>query len=1331
MFFRIILLVISVFTSFYRKSWNGMPILQLHVGSGYLKAGIFFLLVIYLLPVYGADNVQFYNLNEKYGISIRETNQVLSDDYGFIWISSKMGIVRYTEDDIRTYQLPYDSEDIITVRLVYKNGVLYAYTNNGQILRYNSIKDKFEMIINISNLLKNPYIVVNQMLIDEEGRMWLASSFGLFCNDGRTGLTAVIQNQDIQYAEWFDTTHFFYAIKGQIKLFSTLNFSVENYYTFPGGIEFAISNLFYDDNLNTLWIGTLADGLFYLNNKNGNLKLSCLCRVPSQPVLAIEANSDSTMLVGIDGQGVWEINKHRSEVISVYKEDSNDPHSLKGNGVYDIYCDINNRVWVCTYSGGVSYFDQADSIITEINHVVNNSNSLVNNDVNSILEDSEGNLWFATNNGISSWNKSTNRWKSFYHNKEKHAQVFHDLCEDNEGKIWAGSYSSGVYLLDRKSGKELRHYSSEETDDEFNNNFVFDIYNDSQGNIWIGGVRGDLICYRSREDRFKSYKNFTVKVMMEYGSGKMLIGTTFGLLLLDAETGNTQTLVQGYLVYDMLLNNGVVWLCTSGNGIISYNLITKEIKNFSIDSGLPSDFVNSITFSKGYFWIGTEHGLCRMNEDGSTILTFNSFPALSNVSFNQNSHCTLKNGKQIWGTNKGAFIFDPDEIPINRYQGRIFFQDMTIAGRSIRESSKLKLKSPLDSLKELSLRYYQNTISLELISIGVTSPGSKFSWRLDGLDKEWSKPSKNRILSYSNIPSGTYPLRIRMIDSSLTYVIEERTVVLHIIPPFWNAWWFRILAFCFVTGLIIFGFFYYIGRLKKRHSDEKIRFFANTAHELRTALTLIKGPVEELNKEAGLSDKGLSYLHLATEQTQRLLSVVTQLMDFQKVDVGKEKLLLSMANVVKVIEDRVMMLESYARSKSIELKFISNRSKFITAIDELIIEKVVDNLVSNAIKYSLQNGSVLVVLECSSSKWILEVRDQGIGIGKKAQRQLFKEYYRGDNAVNSKIVGSGIGLLLVKNYVTLHGGKISCCSQQNIGSTFQVVIPYKKIDKSLVVQKTEVKSSQEFDHSGKIDSLWSDQKELNAGSKMKILIVEDHDYLREFLKSSMEQKFYIYLAGDGQKAWKLIQKETPDLIISDIMMPAMDGFELCRKLKSTYETSHIPIILLTALTGKAQQLKGLGLGADDYLTKPFDVTLLQQRIKTIIQNREIVREKTLKIIKLKEEEVIVSNELNDKFMKRMIEVVRENMDNVKFSKDDFALAMNVSRSLLYKKVKSLTNQSPTDFVRLVRLNHALDLLQSKKYTITEISELCGFSSVSYFSTVFRKHYGKSPTQVIN
>jgi CheY-like chemotaxis protein/anti-sigma regulatory factor (Ser/Thr protein kinase) len=394
-----------------------------------------------------------------------------------------------------------------------------------------------------------------------------------------------------------------------------------------------------------------------------------------------------------------------------------------------------------------------------------------------------------------------------------------------------------------------------------------------------------------------------------------------------------------------------------------------------------------------------------------------------------------------------------------------------------------------------------------------------------------------------------------------------------------------------------------------------------------------------------------------------------------------------------------------------------------------MIEKVIDNLISNAVKYSNSGSQVQILFTGDARRWILEVKDQGIGIGKKAQRKLFREFYRSENAVNSKIVGSGIGLLLAKNYVALHKGTITCVSEKNVGSCFKIIIPFKEVvEESVPNRITELIPVSESTQ--QIQPLPLLPQESVKKVDMHILVVEDNDDLRDFMQYPLAEAFEVQTAEDGEQAWKIIQKQQPDLVVSDVMMPNMDGFELCRLMKSTYETSHIPIILLTSLTEKAQQLHGLGLGADDYLTKPFDMTLLAQRIKSIIQNRKTVREKALKIIGENRDEPILSNELNDRFVKKAVEVVHRHIADSAFGKDEFASAMNVSSSLLYKKIKAFTDQSPVDFIKTIRLNYALELLQSHKYTVTEAGELCGFSSVGYFSTVFRKHFGKSPTEIV-
>ena len=1284
---------------------------------------IFVFIVISAFDLY-SSNLKFYSINAMYGISMREANSVCKDDNGFIWASSKAGILRLTDDDYRLYQLPYETANILTVKLVYKNSLLLAYTNNGQIFYYNVLSDRFDLLENLRTVLKSNFLSVTSLVIEGDS-YWIASSYGLYKYQNGEFTFVGDDKSTVQSVATDNKNHIFVARGSGIWQVDCSTLTSKCLVRNTSMPSFDVSKIYYDNTLNRLWIGTISSGLFYYDFNSGlfsNLQSNTL---PKQPILAIETNSESSVLIGIDGQGIWELSRRGDRLLNVYKESGDDQSSLRGNGIYDIFCDQNKRVWICSYSGGVSYFDLASPLVNQITHQTNNPNSLVNNSVNSILEDGRGQIWFATDNGISCLDKTTNNWRNFYNNKQEQAQVFLTLCRDNSGRIWAGSYSSGVYVIDEKTGRELAHYSEQDKNSPVQNDFVFDIFKDSQGDLWIGGVNSEVICYRSRENDFKSYPYQPLNAFEELSPNKMLMGCTYGLVLLDKLTGETKILLDGCLIHDILVVKGEVWIGTSGEGLIRFDPQSGKTEHFTTQSGLSSNFINSIAYADDYLWLGTENGLCRFNPNDKSVLIYSSIFSLSRVSFNRNAQNILRNGQLAFGTNGGAVFFDPGAIQQIQTNGKIFFQDLTISGRSIRESTNFKLDEPLDSLHTITLKYNQNTLSLELIPVGVGA-GSKFSWKMEGLDDEWRQPSDHRFVTYTNIPSKDFTLKIRLYDSSLSQIIAERTLKINMIPPFWKTWWFLVLMFMSVTSVLYLYFWYYIGKLKQQHSDDKINFFANTTHDIRTLLTLISAPVEELKKEKSLSEKGNYYLRLALDQTRRLSTIATQLLDFQKMDVGKGQLSLKMVDIVNLVSIRKMMFDSLANKKNVELCFSSDKASCITAVDESMIEKVIDNLISNAVKYSHTDSKVHIQLNFNKNSWELVVEDSGIGMSKKAQNQLFKEFYRGENAVNSKVVGSGIGLMVVKNYVNMHDGQITYTSQENIGSTFRVVIPLKevasKIDSSEAA-KQKYSSSEDVVISPLIPNSELDKK------PMSILVVEDNDDLRNFMQYPLREEFEVFLAEDGVKAWEMIQTQMPDLVVSDVMMPNMDGFELCELIKSTYETSHIPVVLLTALSEKAEQLRGLGLGADDYLTKPFDMTLLILRIKSIIQRQILVREKALNLSPVNFDEPILENKLNDKFVKKAMEVVHANISNASFDKDTFASEMNVSSSLLYKKIKSLTNQSPVDFIKDIRLNYALKLLQKKNYSVTEVSELSGFSSIGYFSTVFKKHFGKSPTEI--
>lgn len=1274
----------------------------------------------------------FYSVNDIHGVSLRMANSVVEDDIGFIWISSKTGILRLTEDYSKSYLLPYNTPDVITLKLAFNASCLIAYSNNGQFFRYDNLLDEFVFFFDLRPILGTNRISVFNVLIDPTGLLYIPTNLGLFSYGYGQQLVSVTPiYQGVRHLAWYDDNHLFVSRDDGIHLVDTKGQELQLFAFNTFSRPHHVTRLFYDKGETRLWIGTQSGNLMYLdvNDSNTITKVN-LKELPTQPILAIELNTDSTIMIGFDGQGLWELTRDGSRVLNVYREDVNNPSSLHGNGVYDIYKDSRGRIWVCTYSAGVSFFEQSSFDVTKVRHLANNINSLVNNVVNDIFEDAYGHIWFATNNGISRWHVATNTWESFLNNETGEARVVLSVFGDSEGKIWAGTWSTGIFVLDAKTGRKLDHYFYPGEPNPALGNNIFDIWEDSEGDLWIVGAVEEVIRYSRKERKIYRYGNEPVYTIKELNADEMLLGCSFGLMVLHKHTGNKEIILDGFIVYDIYVGDQEIWCGTGGGGLIRLDLNDRSYIQYTIDNGLVSNFVNSLYFVDNFIWLGTERGLCRFNPDTREVLNYSSIIQLANVSFNTGAVRYLRNMHLAFGTNQGAILFNPSTLQPHINEGHIFIQDIIISGRTIRDLKGFDLKVPVDQLEVLDLSYSQRTISFELLPKGIAAPGSKISWKINALEDVWSTPSTNRVLTFANLPSGNYELQIRMYNNSLSQIIEERKIMLRINYPFWQTWWFFTLAIVFAVGILYFSFRYQISLIQKRHSEEKVEFFANTAHEIRTALTLIGGPVEEIKKERDLSDHGKYYLSLASSQVNNLMKVATDLLDFQKFDKGKDEIRLEAVNLIELIKHRLSMFESYAERRHIKLTFHSEIEAGITAVDIDKMSKVFDNLISNAIKYSRKGGSVQVSFQNENGSWVFIVKDQGIGISAHSQKQLFKEYYRSANAVSSKIMGSGMGLIVVRSYVERHDGKVSLTSEENKGTTFKVEVPYVHDLERFKTNTLHIQDAagQELRLKNLLKGVTSPEKGKNF--KTHLLVVEDNENLRGFMNAALGDSFKVSSAADGKEAWEIISRELPDLVISDVMMPEMDGFELCRLMKSTYETSHIAVILLTSLSEKTDQLHGIGLGADAYLTKPFDMALLISRINSIILNRKVIKEKALKLFDHLPDEPIMDNKLNDQFVKMAFEVARANISNPEFGKDKFASEMNVSSSLLYKKIKNLTDQSPTDFIKTIRLKEAIGLLKTKKHTITEVSEMCGFSSVGYFSTVFKKYYRKTPSEIL-
>ena len=1262
------------------------------------------LLTFISLAGMGAEPV-FYNVNNLYNISIRETNSVCKDADGFVWVSSKMGILRFASHNYRFYNLPYSERNALTVRLECRNNMLVAYCNSGQVFIYNRVSDQFEPLINLTRYINRLNLIIYKIAIDSKLNLWIATSNGFF--EYTNGQIRTIEGQGAFYnLEWLSDNNLVVAGLSTIQIIDTGAPDALPYDIGANLPESIKTSIFCDIRHNRLWIGTKTDGL--LKYDFATHTAVAVNGIPKLPVLALEQFNDSTLLAGVDGHGICSIDIESGQIKNIYQNDRNNPQSLASNGVYDILCDPGKRVWVCTYDDGVLFTNIESKKITHYQHLTNNDNSIKNNHVNDICEDADGNLWFATNNGVSRYNPLTDKWLHTLHKGREHSPVFLSVCADADGLIWAGSYSSGVYVLNR-DGLTVSHYTSS-TSSIYDNDFVFSLLNDCNNDMWIGGTNNDIFRVNRNSRTFSRFDYVPVNTFAELDSNHLLLGCTSGLFKLDKTTGDKIVMFDSCIVNDILIRNDTIWVATHGNGLIRMNANGEISAHYNIQDGLPSDFATSLLYASGHLWVGTETGLCKFAPSSGKAFIFPSTPQLS-TSFNRHAALVMSNGNLIWGTSNGAVCLNPDFEPDGQSDGKIFIQDISVAGSSIRNIAGMTDSIPINQLNKLKLNYTQNTIKIELEALGRVV-GPRFAWKMEGLDANWNVPSVQNIISYPNLPSRSFDLIIRLYDNTMSRVIDERKLAITVKPAFWHTWQF--LVFCYIiAAVLIFTFVMrYISEMKRRHSEDKIRFFANTAHEMRTSLMLIKAPIDELSKETGLSTQGAKYLDMASQQARQLSAVVTQLMDFQKADIGKEYLKLVDTELISFINQKVQMFESLAQKNNCHITFVRDTESLCSAIDIDMMGKVIDNLLSNAIKYSPDGGPITVSLQSGKEMWRLKVADNGIGISDSEQRHLFREFYRSENAVNAKVVGSGIGLMLVKSYVELHGGSVSCTSQQNRGSVFTIEIPTVTVGTKPEKRITKRQSTK--------------NETLATKPDITLMIVEDNDNLLRFMRETLSGEFNIATATNGNEAWQAMQQQLPDIVVSDVMMPEMDGFELCRLMKSTFETAHIPIILLTALSDRAEQLQGLGLGADDYLTKPFDMDILRMRLKTLVRNRQLTKSKIINSLS-HGTPVELGNKQNDDFVQKLHLVVKTNMGNCDFDKEQFATAMNVSSSLLYKKIKALTDLSPTDFIKMARLEYAQQLLKAQKYNITEISEMCGFASAAYFSTVFKKQYGVAPS----
>ncbi len=1322
-----------------------------------MKKWIFLFL---LFPLACAAQTYRY-LGVKDGLSNRRVYCIQKDKTGYMWFLTHEGIDRFNGKEIKQYKLTDGDTEVnslLNLNWLYtdRDGVLWEIGKKGKIFRYDQLRDRFELIYKLPiEQFRDLPAPISFAWLDRNNRIWLCNEETIFLYHTATNRIQRVGNElkeAVTNIEQIDESHYFIGTETGIHYAKLENETLELIDCDKlESVKVQVSDLHFDRKAGKLFIGTFLRGVFVYDTH-----LKSIVQ-PDSNLKDITINkfkplNDRELLIATDGGGVYKMNIATFRLAPYIITDYDSNNGMNGNSINDIYVDDEKRIWLANYPIGVTIQNNRYPEYKWIKHSIGNKQSLVNDQVNAIIEDNDGDLWYATNNGISFFNSKTGQWRSVLSSFEKpqgnKSHIFLTLCEVAPGIVWAGGYSSGIYQIDKKTFQvsyfmpPLYTHTSMRPD-----KYIRDIRKDSQGYIWSGGFYNlKRICLKSQDVRLYPGLN-SITAIIEKDEQSMWIGSATGLYLLDKESGEWERIklpVESTYVYSLhQTRNGSLYIGTSGSGLLIYDCHKKLFTRYNSDNCalISNNIYTILSDADKEILMGTENGLTSFYPEQKKFHNWTKDMGLMTTHFNALSGVLRRNDHFVFGSSDGAIEFHKAMKLPRSYSSKMIFSDFRLFYQTVYPGdAHSPLKENINNTKVLKLKYNQNIFSLRISSINYDYPSNiLYSWKLEGFYKEWSKPGDESTIRYTNLAPGTYTLRVRAISNEdKRVVLEERSMDIIIARPFWLTIWAMLLYAGILFFIVSILSRILILRKQRKVSDEKIHFFINTAHDIRTPLTLIKAPLEELREKETLSKEGLTNINTALRNVNALLCLTTNLINFEKADVYSSELYLSEHELNAFVNEAVNAFQQYANVKHIDLTCESSVSYMNVWFDKEKMESIFKNIISNALKYTPENGKVQVCVSETSDSWSVEVKDTGIGIPANEQKRLFKLHFRSSNAVNSKVTGSGIGLMLVWKLVQLHKGKINLSSVENQGSAIKITFPkehriYRKARLATQDKQQRQDSRSLSDVLPPSPGIYETAQKKEKAGRQRILIVEDNDELRHYLSHTLSDDYTVQVCSNGKEALTIIPEYNPELVISDIMMPEMRGDELCQAIKNHIDTSHIPVVLLTALNNEKDILSGLHIGADEYVVKPFNIGILKATISNLLTNRALLRSKYANLEIEEEEEgnenrTGYSQNMDWKFIANVKKHVEDNIDNSSLTVDVLCSLMGMSRTSFYNKLRALTDQAPGDYIRLIRLKRAVKLLRENAYSITEIAEMTGFSDAKYFREVFKKHYNVSPSQ---
>lgn len=1297
------------------------------------------------------NNYYFKRLNITHGLSQNTVNTIVQDRNGFMWFGTKDGLNRFDGQSFQIFKYIPQKENslgnsFVTTLYEDKEGSIWVGTDAGIYIYYpqEEVFRSFSLKATDGSTVEK---TVTMITGDKEGNIWIVAEMqGLYCYNSQ-------QQSLINY---------------QLKKSNIRSFNIDKTGTiwvsfYEGGLYFSKDNLktvqpfktpdgeepFKDEVIsktylgpyNCLYIGSEKSGMKEADLSTHKIRNLTLSDKSGEQVFVRDfiPYLDNELWIGTES-GIY-IYNFKTDTSTHLRSSAYDPYSLSDNAVYSLFVDKEDGLWIGTYFDGINYLPKQYTYFKKY-YPTGKNTDLQGRRVREISESTDGTLWIGTeDNGLYNFNTKTNSFEFFAPSKD--FTNVHGLCMDNDN-LWVGTFSKGVKVINSKK-EIIKSYLKGDRKNSLNDNSVFTICKTRTGQIYLGTLFG-LLRYNNNTDDFTEIpelKNIFVYDIIEDSKGNLWLATYVnGAFRYDINqdkwthyTHNEKD--ENSLSYNKVLSifedsKKQIWLTTQGRGFCRFDAEKEVFIPYDSSLGMPNDVIFQIVEDdNGFFWITTNNGLVKFNPEDKSIRVFTIANGLLSNQFNYKSGFKSHDGTILFGSIDGLISFNPNSFSENKYIPPVIITDFLLFNQKVEVGKpNSPLKKSITFSESIELTSEQNSFSLRIAAMSYQAPEmNKLMYKLEGFDKDWLPVTESSLITYSNIGYGNYVFKVRGSNSDGVWNDKETHLHIKILPPFYLSIWAYLFYFLIIAGSVLL----FIRDIKRRNNRKqrrllnlfnqkkerelynvKIEFFTNVAHEIRTPLTLIKGPLDNIIKKGNVDDETSLDLDIMSKNTSRLLNLTNQLLDFRKTEIQGINMNFVECNISEILRETSIRFIPLEKQKELDFKLNIPQTDFYAHVDKEAFTKILSNLFNNAIKYSETYVHISLIVDKEEDKvFHVNIVNDGPVVPKEMRDEIFKPFVRYNKDQSQKAtVGTGIGLALSRSLAELHHGNLYMDDLLHLNS-FYLTLP--------IHQENVIKLSSD---PTSIDNLKSnnlhiaDRKKSNRPS---LLLVEDNLEMLLFVSRVLSNDYDILTAENGIKALEILDNTAVNLIISDIMMPQMDGFELCKAIKSDLNYSHVPIILLTAKTNLQSKIEAMDIGADVYIEKPFSNEYLLASVANLLQNREIVREAFTKSPFVAADTMAITKP-DEEFLIKLNEIIQSNLSNPNFSIDDMADTFFMSRSSFYRKIKGIVGVSPNEFLRLERLKKAARLLKEDIAHVNEVCYMVGFNSPSYFTKCFYKQF---------